>query len=376
MEDIWLPIQELLEQECAAFDKVWQKRKRTIDTKFLVMFIIKLVLSKNKQGYGSILAELWENEKLNELQMSAVAASSVCEARQKLPPVIFTKLNKNILSKLEKMLDLPLWHSHRIFSVDGSKINTPRELLNYGYKAPNKYQYYPKGLMSTLYHLGSGLIYDGILSSDKNERTCLISHMDALKNGDVLVLDRGYFSYLVLTKALENNLHLVCRMQQSGNMNIEIKKFLDSKALDKIITYQATAAAKHVSKQQGYNIELKPLKLRLIKYFINDKIYICATTLLDKNKYPLNDLVAVYHGRWGIEELYKISKEFINIEDFHAKSEHGVKQECYAHILIINIARIFALHAEKQLPLTPTRKQPLNKKHSYWKDFLGEIKNF
>ena len=334
MENVWSPIQCLIEQLCLDFDKTWQKRKRIIDTKFLVMFIIKLVLSKNKQGYASVLTELWENEKVNKLQGNPVAASSICEARQKMPSTIFTTLNQHILLKLEKMYDIPLWKGHRVFSVDGSKINVPRELLNYGYKAPNKYQYYPQGLMSCLYYLGNGLIYDGILGSDKNERICLISHMDVLKQDDVLVLDRGYFSYLVLTKAIEKNIHLVCRMQQSGNMNRKVQEFIASNKLDQIITYQATAAAKYESKKQGYNIELKPLKLRLIKYVIDGEVYVCSTTLLDKKKYPLNDFAAVYHGRWGIEELYKISKEFIDIEDFHAKSEQGVKQECYAHMLI------------------------------------------
>ena len=131
------------------------------------------------------------------------------------------------------------------------------------------------------------------------------------------------------------------------------------------------------SKKQGFNIKLEPIKLRLIKYKIGDNIYICATTLLDQIKYPLEDFPAVYHGRWGIEELYKISKLFIEVEDFHAKSERGVQQECYAHMLIINIARIFALHAENQLPnskLTIPRKG--DESNSYWKSFIKEVKIF
>lgn len=50
----------------------------------------------------------------------------------------------------------------------------------------------------------------------------------------------------------------------------------------------------------------------------------------------------------GIEELYKISKEFIDVKDFHGKSECGVKQELYAHALLINTTRIFESEANKQ----------------------------
>ena len=196
-QDFWNPIQSLIEEKCSEFDHVWQKRQRIITTQFLVVFILKLVMSKNKQGYTSVLEELWESHELSVLKDVPVSASSVCEARQKMPAAIFTELNQHLLSRRDT-IPLPHWYGHRVFGVDGSKINVPRKILTADYKAPNRDQYYPQGRLSTLYHLGSGLIYDGILSGDKSERTCLLAHMTHLEPGDVLVLDRGYFSYLVL----------------------------------------------------------------------------------------------------------------------------------------------------------------------------------
>ena len=312
MQDFWSPFQALIEQLCSDFDKVWQTRKRVINTHFLVLFILKLVLSKNNQGYKILLNELWEKTEVLSLQPQPISASSLCEARQKLPETIFTQINQEVLAIREESDPLPLWFGHRVFGVDGSKINLPRELLSAGYKAPNKHQHYPQGLMSTLYHLGSGLIYDGILSPDKGERICLLAHMERLSPGDVLVLDRGYFSYLILVKAIEKGIHLICRLQ-SGTVNKAVQAFWDNDDVDKVIIYQPSISVKYESKKQGYDIELKPIKLRLVKYTIRDEIYVCGTTLLDK-KYPLSEFPKVYHGRWGIEELYKISKVFIDIE--------------------------------------------------------------
>jgi len=236
VQDFWIPLQLLIEKTCLEFDKIWQTRQRVIDTQFLVIFILKLVLSKNSQGYKILLNELWETEEISKLQQKPVSASSLCEARQKMPETIFTQLNQKILALRERGHPLPLWRGHRVFSVDGSKINVPHELLTVGYTAPNKHQYYPQGLMSTLYHLGSGLIYDGILDSEKNERDVLLAHMERLSPGDVLVLDRGYFSYLILVKAIEKGIHLICRMQ-SGNVNQAVQSFWDSHKLDEVITY-------------------------------------------------------------------------------------------------------------------------------------------
>lgn len=346
MSNFWSPVQKVIEDVCAQFDSKWQIRRRVIDTHFLVLFIFKLILSKNQQGYKSLLSELWEQQELSQYKHSPISSSSLCEARQKLPEELFIDLNRAVISSREKEHPAPLWRGHRIFAADGSKINLPRELLLVGYRAPNREQYYPQGIMSMVYYLGSGLVYDCLLSKDKSERHCALSHMERLSEGDVLVLDRGYFSYLLLHQANERNIHLICRLQ-SGTMNQAIKTFWHSQQDDAIIEYYPSAPVKTEIKKQGYDLDYKTIKLRLIKYKIENEIYVCATTLTDAN-YPIHEFPGIYHGRWGIEELYKISKRFINIEEFHSKTERGVKQELYAHALLINIARIFELEANNQ----------------------------
>ena len=42
------------------FDQQWQKRKRVLNTLLIMLFIFRLVFSKNNQGYGITIAELWE----------------------------------------------------------------------------------------------------------------------------------------------------------------------------------------------------------------------------------------------------------------------------------------------------------------------------
>lgn len=60
MSAFWKSVGELFEHTCQSMDPVWQKRKRLIDTRLLVVFILKLVSSRNRQGYGSSLGALWE----------------------------------------------------------------------------------------------------------------------------------------------------------------------------------------------------------------------------------------------------------------------------------------------------------------------------
>ena len=83
------------------------------------------------------------------------------------------------------------------------------------------------------------------------------------------------------------------------------------------------------------------------------------------------------HGFSVIEIALPLLLEGIHIEDFHSKSERGVKQECYAHMLLINLARIFESEANRQLPPAPPNhtenSKECDQKDSYWQDFCGEI---
>ena len=76
-----------------------------------------------------------------------------------------------------------------------------------------------------------------------------------------------------------------------------------------------------------------------------------GTTLLDNQSYPSCDFPDLYHARWGIEELYKLSKLLIDVEDFHAQTERGVIQELFAHFVILTLSRIFANQTDDALLL-------------------------
>jgi hypothetical protein len=177
---------------------------------------------------------------------------------------------------------------------------------------------------------------------------CAIEHFNHLTANDIIIFDRGYFSYYLLYKIIELRLHVVFRMPR-GTVNNQVAAFWVSDSCDEIIEYLPSREVKYPLKKRGIDIELKPLRIRLIKHKIENETYVYASTLIGEN-YPVDCFADLYHGRWGIEELYKISKSFIEVDDFHAKTERGIKQELYGHLLLINIARIFEFNAKNMLP--------------------------
>ena len=96
---MWREIKELFENTFKKYDDLWVERERKINTKFLVLFLFRLVIPKDERGYANTLLEIFNNFLDKDIQdaPTALAASSVCEARMKLDPEIFRELNEGII---------------------------------------------------------------------------------------------------------------------------------------------------------------------------------------------------------------------------------------------------------------------------------------
>ena len=136
---LWEKVAHIFQDVAADYDRQWRLRKRVIDTLMLMLLIFRLVCSKNTQSYGTTIDDLWDNcQKLNLAlpQKNSIAPSSFCAARQKLDEAVFKCANQKILAAYAPDASHYGWLGHRLFAVDGSKINLPRELLACGYSTP------------------------------------------------------------------------------------------------------------------------------------------------------------------------------------------------------------------------------------------------
>ena len=359
---LWQKIITVVAAIAENFDTQWQKRQRVLSTFLIILFIFKLVFSKNKQGYGSTIAELWEychHLNIQLPQEKPVVPAAFCNARKKMDEGIFKTLNTEIIRTYESERKEHRWNGHRLFAVDGTKINLPKKLEYYSYQKPSESAHYPYGLVSCLYQLKSEIPYDFELASHLNERLCALNHLQVLNTEDIVVYDRGYFSYVLLHAHHKKGVHAVFRLK-SNSIKV-IDEFIKSADKDRVVTIKPTQKHQKELLSQYPDLEFTPLSLRLIKYVVADTTYIIGTTLIDIHHYPANEFPDLYHSRWGIEELYKISKVLIDVEDFHAKTERGVKQELFAHFVLVTLGKIFLNQTNDALLLSAPRNSKQRK---------------
>ena len=347
---LWQRIMGTVTTVAHDFDRQWQKRQRVLNTLLIMLFIFRLVFSHNKQGYAITIAELWDQCRTMNIplpQATPVAPSAFCNARAKLDENIFKILHAEILQHYDSPSNDDRWQAHRIYAVDGSKINLPRQLLNHGYRTPSDNAHYPQGTLSCLYQLKTKIPVDFELAAHADERKLALRHLASLSENDVVVYDRGYFSYGMLYEHRKYGIHSIFRMKTKASKAVD--NVIASSATDKIIQVIPSKDVKMTLRERYPDAHCGPITLRVVKYTVAGTTYILGTTLLDQQKYRIEDLSNVYHSRWGIEELYKISKQLMKIEEFHGQSERGVKQELYAHFVLITLTRIFSNHSEDGL---------------------------
>ena len=300
----WWSISAAFNDVCRAYDTTWVKRRRCANSLAMTFLVLRLCYSKNSQGYGTMIHDTWKSlqEAFPRLRFQKpMAASSFCEARAKIDERLFKDLNTAVIQLSSTNDDSTTrWLGHRIFSIDASKIILPHELTAWGFKPANEKTHYPQGLVSTLFNLKTRLPYDVTLKELMSERIPVPQHLDHLSAGDVVVYDRGYFSYELLWEHSRRGIHAVFRIKGKNNLR-RIQTFLErSRLLEEVVTIKPEDRYARTVKHRLDSDVLKSIALRIIKYRIKDKIYYLATTFLDKDAYTVENLKELYHSRWGV----------------------------------------------------------------------------
>jgi len=105
------------------------------------------------------------------------------------------------------------------------------------------------------------------------------------------------------------------------------------------------------------------ISCRLIKVVLeNGDVEILCTSLIDTEKYDINEFRSLYHYRWNEEEAYKLLKSRIELEAFSGKTAKAVKQDFHAKIFLLTMCAAYAHPIEEKV--IKEYKADKNRKHS------------
>lgn len=297
--------------------------------------------------------------------------SALTKARSKLKHTAFIELNQETTQTFYSQPEvLKQWHGHRLFAVDGSKLNLPNESSIAEHFGISGSSNQPMGLLSTLYDPLNGMVMDTRLAEHTaSERVLASHHLDATEEGDLILYDRGYpgFWLFALHRAKKRDF---C-MRLPWNFYNEARDLYRNQEgkIEQEITLKPSAAAKERCKELG--ISDTPITLRLIRVDLDEagnkkqkeQHEILITSLLDQQQYPADEFGPLYHLRWGVEEGYKQLKLRSELESWSGRTVESIYQDVHAKVLTLNLNNIAVLAAEEEAQERAHKRK--ERKHRY-----------
>jgi hypothetical protein len=302
----------------------------------------------------------------SDFNIREVTKGALSQARAKLNPWAFQRLNEVAVNSFYKEAEHFRWHGKRLLSVDGSRLILPKhqsiidEFGSYGF-GPKADSHRSIALSSMLYDTLNHLTIDAqIAPLQVSERDLLLEHLNKISSEDMLLLDRGYPCFWLLFLLKAKSIDFCVRLK--SDWWLEVKRFVESDEIDKEVKF--TLPKKDQEKLSGYpDLWDKALPFRLVKVELeNGETEILCTSLLDTQKHDTSEFKELYHHRWSEEEAFKLLKSRVELEDFSGKTAKAVKQDFHAKILLMTLCAAFAHPIEEKV--RAEHKESENRKHA------------
>ena len=283
-------------------------------------------------------------QQINNLE-NLPTASAYCQARDKIQAKIFKEMSNKTVDDFYRLYESKTWKSRRLLGIDGSKINfcNTEELRNKYKVMNNNNGDYVQGLSSFMYDVLNEITLNAELDTIKAEKEFLFNeHINFIEPTDILLLDRGYADYSVLSSLVTKNIDFVIRFPISHSFK-ELEKFVLSTETDIVLSLKVTTRQETYVKENNLNTEIK---VRFVKVDLGDSIEILATSLIDES---IEELKYLYGCRWGIEIYFDRLKNIFELERFSSKKLNNIEQDFYGIFFLTNLESILIKDSQKIL---------------------------
>jgi len=281
-----------------------------------------------------------------DFNIREVTKGAFSQARAKLDPKAFKKLNKIAVDTFYAKAPFTKWNGKRLLSVDGTRLmlpNHPSIVETFG-----THQFGPKADATRSLAMGS-ILYDPLnqIALDSqiapyidSERDLLEKHLEYMQEGDVLLLDRGYPCFWLLFLLKAKKIDFCVRLKD--NWWLKVNDFVKSSDTQRIVSFKLPK--KDYGKMKDYPAwQQSEISCRLVKVVLEEgKTEILCTSLIDTQLYPQEEFKALYHHRWAEEEAFKLLKNRIELEQFSGKTALAVQQDFHAKVFLLTLTAAFA----------------------------------
>ena len=329
-------------------------RQRDLPAHVVVYYVIALALYM-QSSYREVLRCLVEGiQWLRDpsARVRVAGKSGISQARTRLGWEPLRQLHDELVQPVAVRGTRGAWYrGWRLVSLDGSTLEVADEKVNeeaFGRPGASRgTSAYPQIRFVSLVENGTHVLFGSQMDSYRTgEITLAKAVLPHLCKGMLCLADRNFFGFALWQQAQATGADLLWRMKK--NMRIACEQRLpDGSYLSHV--YPSERDWRH--KTNGIPVRVIDYRLEGIEGA--EPIYRLATTILNTDKAPANELAALYHERWEIETAFDELKTHLRGAHMvlRSKTPDLVRQEFYgllmAHFAIRGLMHEAALKAHE-----------------------------
>jgi hypothetical protein len=297
-----------------------------------------------------------------------VSAAAFTQARQAMPWSFWVALVVILSEHFQaQQPEAACWHGFRLLALDGTKL----ELENWsdlrrgaGAAANGKALSSPRGrlVLLELPLVRLPLRFD-LVPYRVGERTAAAPWLEVVRRHDLLLIDRGFWSYGLFRQIQHRGADFAIRLI-SG---VKCQTLRSLGCGDRLAQWTPTKA-----QREGDDEGPPALKLRLIGYQIKGfRPSTLVTSVLDPERISREEWIrlaeldragrvlspaGLYHRRWEIETSFLELKQTQGMAgSFRSRTTEGIAYELAGHLLLYTLVRLWMAQVAAGLGISPLR---------------------
>jgi len=300
-----------------------------------------------------------------EEQPCSAETGAYCKARKRLPETFFSDIARQTGRALDAAVRPEwLWKRRRVYVYDGSTVSMPDTLENqlaYPQIVEQKPGLgFPIARIAAVFSLACGAVLDLGISryagKGQSELGMLRALWDLFCSGDILLADSFMCTWTEMTMLKQRGVDCVCHLN-SCNRRADFRRGKRLGNGDHIVTWHKPAKPRSIDratyKALPDFLTIRECRIHVEQPGFRVKTFVIATTLLDVDEFPKEDLAQLYRARWNAELDLRSLKQTLQMDILRCKTPQLVRKELWTHVLAYNLIRTILAQAATKHDLEP-----------------------
>jgi Transposase DDE domain len=353
--------EEIVEQALTARSTCWLDR---IFSPLVTLWVFLGQILSADHSCRAAVARLLAHRVARGQRPCSAETGAYCQARKRLPEKFFADVARQTGRALEAKVDPQwLWKRRRVYVYDGSSVSmpdTPQNQAEYPQPVVQKPGLgFPLARIAAVFSLACGAVVDVALCRYAGKGQSELGMLRTLWNlfvpGDVLLADRLMCAWTEMVMLKQRGVDCVCRLTSHRHADFRRGKRLGPG--DHIVTWPKPRKPRSID-AATYDalpefLMIRECRVRVGQPGFRVQTLIVATTLLDADAFPKDDLAQLYRARWNAELDLRSLQETLQMDILRCKTPELVRKELWTHILAYNLIRTIIAQAASKHSIDP-----------------------